>query len=190
MSFLENLTPLVLTYNEEPNIGRTLEKLSWASTVFVIDSFSDDKTLEIIAQYPNVRMFQRHFDNFADQWNFGISYIDTDWVLSLDADYLLSDELVREMSVLPATPNLNAYYIEFKYCVGGKALRGSLLPPRCALFRKSKASYINDGHTQMLKVEGPTEFFKSTPNVWLFIVGQYEGGKVFKEAHGYHSSKN
>src|SRR5438105_153618 len=61
------ITPLILTYNEEANIDRVLQKLTWADEVVVIDSFSSDKTLEIISRYPRVRVVQRAFDHFADQ---------------------------------------------------------------------------------------------------------------------------
>src|ERR1041385_6340109 len=105
---LDQITPLVLTYNEAPNIGRTLEKLSWAKEVVVVDSFSTDETLEIIRKFPQVRLVQRKFDNHTAQWNFGLAQVRTDWVLSLDADYVLSEELIHEIRVLkpPSTSDL------------------------------------------------------------------------------------
>ena len=91
---LDQITPLILTYNEDPNINRTLKKLTWAKRIIIIDSFSDDATLEILGQYPQVELFQRKFDTHGAQWNFGLGKITTDWVLSLDADYILSDQLI------------------------------------------------------------------------------------------------
>jgi glycosyltransferase involved in cell wall biosynthesis len=64
---LEEITPLILTYNEENNINRTLEKLKWASKIIVIDSYSTDKTLEILSSYPQLEVFPRKFDSFASQ---------------------------------------------------------------------------------------------------------------------------
>ncbi len=61
MSFLKQITPLILTFNEEVNIGRTLGKLTWASRVIVVDSFSTDRTLEICAGFPNVDAWVRRF---------------------------------------------------------------------------------------------------------------------------------
>ncbi|MFM6156121.1 MAG: glycosyltransferase, partial [Sphaerospermopsis kisseleviana] len=55
---LEQITPLILTYNEAPNIDRTLEKLTWAQTIIVIDSYSTDQTLEIISTYPQITVFK------------------------------------------------------------------------------------------------------------------------------------
>ncbi|MFM7601220.1 MAG: glycosyltransferase family 2 protein [Pseudanabaena sp.] len=154
---LEQITPLILTYNEAPNISRTLECLTWAKRIVVIDSFSDDQTLEILASYPVVEVYQRQFDTHTLQWNYGLMHINTEWIFSLDADYILSKELIREIHLLFDRPNFNlldGYFAKFRYCVFGKSLRGTLLPPRQVLFRKNKAIYIDDGHTQLLRLHG------------------------------------
>ncbi|MBE9175016.1 glycosyltransferase family 2 protein [Synechocystis salina LEGE 06155] len=151
---LESTTPLILTYNEAPNIERTLQKLRWAKRIVIIDSFSDDETREIAISYPQVEVFQRKFNTHANQWNFGLEQIQSEWVLSLDADYVLTDALIRELKILSASPKIDGYFITFKYCVFGKPLRGTILPPRQALFRKGRSHYIDDGHTQLLVVQG------------------------------------
>lgn len=97
---LEQITPLILTYNESPNIQRTLEKLTWAKQIIVIDSYSTDETLDILSNYPQLQVFQRKFDSFANQCNYGLEKIPSSWVLSLDADYVLGDELVNEIKAL------------------------------------------------------------------------------------------
>jgi len=89
---IEQITPLILTYNEAPNIDRALERLTWANRIVVIDSFSDDETLDILANYPQVEVNQRRFDTHALQWNYGLEKINTKWILSLDADYILSEQ--------------------------------------------------------------------------------------------------
>jgi glycosyltransferase involved in cell wall biosynthesis len=151
---IENLTPLILTYNEELNINRTLQHLQWANRIIVVDSYSTDKTLEIIESYRQVQVFKRNFDTHAQQWNYGLEQVKSEWVLSLDADYVLSEELISEIKALNSNTLIDGYFIQFKYCVFGKPLRGTTLPPRQALFRKAKATYIDDGHTQLLKVDG------------------------------------
>lgn len=151
---IEKITPLILTFNEEPNIERTVRHLTWAKTIVIIDSYSTDKTLEILQFYPQTKVFQRTFDTHATQWNYGLEQVQSEWVLSLDADYVVTDELSNEIKNLPKNILLDSYLINFKYCVFGKPLRGTLLPPRAALFRKDKATYIDDGHTQLLQVEG------------------------------------
>jgi glycosyltransferase involved in cell wall biosynthesis len=151
---LDQITPLILTYNEAPNLDRTLLQLSWAKTIVVIDSFSTDKTLEILKSYPQVQIFQREFDSFAGQCNYGLSQIKSEWVLSLDADYVLSHELVNELARLQDDPSINGYGVAFKYCVFGKPLRGTLLPPRKVLYRPNQSHYQDDGHSHQVKIKG------------------------------------
>ena len=151
---LHQITPLILTYNEAPNIDRTLTHLTWASQIIVIDSISTDETLEILGQYANVQVYQRPFDTHATQWNFGIDQVPTEWCLSLDADYLVTPALLTELQHLSPPADLDGYYLPFKYCVFGQPLRGTILPPRQALFRQHRARYIDDGHTQLLQVQG------------------------------------
>src|SRR6266446_6849989 len=95
------ITPLILTFNEAPNIGRTLEKLAWANEILVIDSASTDGTVEIArSAHRNVRIVTRTFETFAGQCNFGLAQITSDWVLSLDADYVLTPDLIAEIEKL------------------------------------------------------------------------------------------
>lgn len=151
---LNSITPLILTYNESANIDRTLKRLTWADRIVVVDSYSTDETLAILSQYPTVTVLQRKFDTHATQWNYGLQQIKTDWALSLDADYIVSDELLTEIIQLSDQATIDGYFIKFKYCVFGQALRGTILPPRQALFRRDCAWYIDDGHTQLLKIAG------------------------------------
>src|SRR5438046_743661 len=120
------VTPLILTYNEAPNIRRTLEKLSWAREVLVIDSFSTDETLKIAKSFPQVRVIQRQFENHATQWNYGLDQCATLCVLALDADYVLDDDLVYELQAFKPQPRVTAYFARFRYCIQGRPLRGTL----------------------------------------------------------------
>lgn len=154
---LTQITPLILTYNEEANINRTLEGLSWAQRIMVVDSGSTDRTLELLAAFPQVEVVHRPFDSHANQWNAGLALIQEGWVLSLDADYLISGELWDEMSAATDEADrdeISGYYIPFRYCVHGKPLRGTVLPPRLALFRRECGCYVDDGHTQRLRLRG------------------------------------
>src|SRR5262249_10570650 len=95
---LNEITPLIITFDEAANIARTLARLKWARRIVVIDSGSTDHTIEIVRSYPQADLFHRPFDDFASQCNFGLGHVTTPWVLSLDADYELSQELVDELS--------------------------------------------------------------------------------------------
>lgn len=151
-----DITPVILTFDEEPNIGRVLDRLSWARTVVVVDSFSTDRTVAIAATYPNVRLLQRVFDDHRRQWTYAVDEtgITTPWVLTLDADYIVSAAFVQELAALAIDDATNGYEARFRFCIHGRPLRRSLYPPRVVLFRRAKAAFYQDGHTQRLKVEG------------------------------------
>jgi hypothetical protein len=157
----EIITPLILTYNEAPNLRRTLEKLTWAERILVVDSFSTDDTLRIAAEFPQVEVIQRRFDNFANQCNFGLESCPSEWVLSLDADYVLSDALLAELQDWKPKPGVVAYFSRFAYCVYGRPLRGSLYPPRAILFRRGCCSYYQDGHAHFLRIGGPSGWLQN-----------------------------
>jgi glycosyltransferase involved in cell wall biosynthesis len=156
---LDQITPLILTYNEAPNIARSLGALSWANDIVVVDSFSDDKTVEIAKSFPQVRVFPRAFDNHRNQWEFGLKEtgISTPWVLALDADYVLSDELTSELKNLTPNTQTAAYRASFVYCINGKKLRSGIYPPVTVLYRREAATYVQDGHTQRVEVDGAIE---------------------------------
>ena len=150
------VTPLVLSYNEQENIGRTLAALGWAAEVVLVDSFSTDCTLDIAcAAHPNVRVVQRRFDTHTAQWNFGLDQVQTPWVLSLDADYEVSPALHAEIARLQAPEDTAGYLARFQFRIFGRPLRATVYPPRVVLFRKDRARYRDDGHTQLLQVDGP-----------------------------------
>ncbi len=148
------ITPLILAYNEEENIDRCLEALAWATQIIVVDSFSTDRTLEICARFPKVRVIQRAFDTAAQQGNFGLEHVTTEWVLSMDSDYISTDAVVAEISAMDPSSSINGYWAPFTYCVFGKSLRGTLYPPRKVLYRRAEATYHDDGHTQRVSVTG------------------------------------
>jgi glycosyltransferase involved in cell wall biosynthesis len=154
MSFCEQITPLILTFNEAPNLRRALERLVWAKEIVIVDSFSTDDTLIIAREFPQVRIVQRKFDSFAGQCNFGLDEVRTEWVLSLDADYVLSPELVEEIHSPPAAMDTAGYTVGFRFCIHGRPLRASLYPPRTVLYRRDKARYHNDGHGHRVQVDG------------------------------------
>ena len=153
---LDQITPLILTYNEAPNIARTLESVSWARDIVVVDSFSTDDTLEIAASFSQVRVLQRAFDSHRNQWEFGLKEtgITTPWVLALDADYVLSDELIAELDNLLPDAEIIGYRANFVYCINGKKLHSGIYPPVTVLYRRECATYVQDGHTQRVVLEG------------------------------------
>jgi glycosyltransferase involved in cell wall biosynthesis len=156
---LDLVTPLILTFNEAPNIGRTLDRLAWARDIVIVDSLSADETRAIALRYPAVRFFERPFTTHAEQWNFALEQTDikTDWVLALDADFILTDAVISELKALTPLPATTGYRASFTYCINGKPLRSAVYPPVTVLYRRGFAKYHQDGHTQRVRVDGSVE---------------------------------
>ncbi len=153
----EAITPVILTFDEAPNIGRTLARLRWAKRVVVVDSFSSDQTEAICSSFPNVQFIAQTFKSHSDQWNFAINQtaIETLWILALDADYVLGDDLLRAIPSVIGQSTVYGWRCHFRYMIFGKPLRGTLYPPVVALFRAGSGRYVQDGHTQRVEVDGP-----------------------------------
>lgn len=154
---LRHITPVLLTYNEEANIGRTLSRLVWAKDIVVVDSGSTDGTLAVVAKFPQVRVFNHAFDSHANQWRFAIeeTEITTNWILRLDADYQLSDALVSELAQLDPNAAVSAYRIAFDYAIFSRKLVSSLYPSNTILLRKGCFSVWDKGHTEAWRINGP-----------------------------------
>jgi glycosyltransferase involved in cell wall biosynthesis len=151
---LDQITPLILTHDEAPNIERTLGKLAWAKRIVVIDSFSTDGTVDILRRDPRIAVVTHEFVDFAGQCNFGLTRIDSPWVLSLDADYELSDELLAELAGLAPEETVAGYRARFVYRIHGRPLRGALYPPRTILYRRERGVYRQEGHAHRVSIDG------------------------------------
>jgi glycosyltransferase involved in cell wall biosynthesis len=151
---------LVLTFNEEPNIASTLDGLSWAKNILVIDSGSTDRTLEIVSAYPQARVVYRRFDSFAGQCNFGLDHITTEWTLSIDADYRFDRAIGHEIARLAPPSDLAGYFAKFRYAIHGAQLKSSLYPPRCVLYRTKTARYRDEGHGHRVVISGKTSWLQ------------------------------
>ena len=148
------VTPLLITFNEAPNLQRVLPKLAWAKRIVVIDSGSTDATLDMLTQYPQVEVVSRPFTDFASQCNFGLRLIKTPWVLSLDADYELSDKLIADLGRAVQSGEKAGFEVRFVYRIFGRPLRGSLYPPRVVLYLVKLAKYRNEGHGHRVVIDG------------------------------------
>lgn len=155
------VTPVILTRDEEANVGRTLEGLAWADDVVIVDSGSTDGTERIARAFPRVRWFVRPFDTHAQQWEFAIhrTGIKTDYVLALDADYGVTSSFVAEIEEGFLAAEYAGGVAGFEYRVNGRPLMGSVYPPKVVVFRTDRVHVSQPGHTQEIRVDGPTYTF-------------------------------
>ena len=117
------MSVVIITYNEERNIGRCLESVKdIADDIVVLDSFSTDRTEEICTGY-SVNFIKHEFDGHIEQKNRAITYALYPHVLSLDADEALSDELKESISGIKENWQYDGYYFHrlTNYC--GKWIR-------------------------------------------------------------------
>lgn len=127
-----DLSVLILTFNEERHIQRAVESaFCVAKEVFVVDSFSNDRTVEI-AESLGARVFQHTFRYHAAQLNWAIENlpVSTEWIFRLDADEYFTDELIDEIKeTLPkTTSNINGFTAPRLMYFMGKYIRHGILP--------------------------------------------------------------
>lgn len=106
------LSVYIITLNEEKRLAKTLKQAQKvADEIIVVDSGSTDKTLEI-AQSHKAKTIHNDWKSYCEQKHFAESQCTNDWVLMLDADEVLSDELVKEIKAFKKNPEYNAYRIK------------------------------------------------------------------------------
>ena len=159
-----SITAVILTLNEAPNIERVLAKLCDIPEVYVIDSGSTDDTALICARFSNVRFITNIFVSHEAQWRYAVARVQGDavaakqkpkeWVLTLDADYVLSENLIEEIRALKPPETISGYACKFQFWIDAGPVPASLYPPRVVLFRPTQAHYYMRGHTQLLQLNG------------------------------------
>lgn len=157
-----NFTVIILTYNEEKHLERCIKSLKEiAARLFVVDSFSKDKTLEIAQNY-GVQILQHKWLNYATQFNWALSQLpsDTDWVLRIDADEYLLPELVEQIKkYLPqVSPEIDGIIFGRQMAFQGKLIRhgGVSSTKVLRLFRYGRGQCENRWMDEHIKVTGPT----------------------------------
>lgn len=154
------LAVIILTYNEEDNIAQALDSVAgWANEIFILDSLSTDRTLEIARQY-GCHIAQNKFENYAKQRNYALGHlpIRSEWVLFLDADEWLPEALKQEISTLITTsPEENGFYINRRLIWMGRWIRRGYYPSWILrLFRHGKGRCEDRAVNEHLIVEGKT----------------------------------
>ena len=142
---------LILTYNEEDNLPRCLDSVSWCKDVVVLDSFSSDATVDI-ARSAHCQVFQRKFDNFAGQRNFAIDQIDfkNSWVFHLDADEHFTHALRAECEEVAKQDEKSAYLVPSKMMLWNRWLKHAATYPvyQMRFHKLGEARFEQYGHGQ------------------------------------------
>lgn len=144
----EKLSVIIITKNEEKNIKECLESVKWADEIILVDAFSTDRTIDIAKSYTD-KIFQREWIGFAAQKNFALSLAANEWILSLDADERVSQDLKLKIQNLLVDEKYLKVYDGFlikrdNYFLG-KLIRscGWNRDFQLRLFKKSKTKLTN-----------------------------------------------
>ena len=105
------ITVSVITKNEESNIKRCLESVKWADEIIVVDSGSTDKTLEICQIY-HCKIIKTEWLGFGRTKQIGVNAASNDWVLSIDADEEVTNELKNKILELAQSTQFHAFNIK------------------------------------------------------------------------------
>ncbi len=122
------ISAIILTYNEEKNIEKCLKSIyDWVDEIFIVDSFSNDRTVEIAKKYTD-KIYRHEFITHSIQWNWAIKNlpIKNEWILGLDADQEVSEELKIELyNVFRNLPleNFDGFYVRRKQIFMGKWIK-------------------------------------------------------------------
>ncbi|PIR80352.1 MAG: glycosyltransferase family 2 protein [Candidatus Levybacteria bacterium CG10_big_fil_rev_8_21_14_0_10_35_13] len=122
------LSVVILIKNEEKNIVDCLESILWADEIIIVDDFSKDRTVEIIESFKNkkIRIYKNNLNNdFSAQRNFGLSKTTKKWILFLDADERVAEELKEEINTIIINSSENVkdgYFVKRKDVIWGKML--------------------------------------------------------------------
>jgi glycosyltransferase involved in cell wall biosynthesis len=159
---MSKLSVTIITLNEEKFIGQCLDA-AWkvADEIIVVDSYSTDRTEEIV-RAKNAQFYQNKFSGYRDQKNYAQSLTTYDYVLSLDADEILSDELIEEINQHKQAFDSNGYNLKRITNYNGQWIKhcGWYPDEKIRLIKKSEGQWAGENIHEIMEVNGPTKTFR------------------------------
>ena len=141
-----SISALVITYNEIGYIEKCLESIAFADEIIVIDSYSTDGTYEYLLQQENVRVIQHPFKNFTAQKSYALEQARNDWILFVDADEVVTEQLrdeIQETLAGPQTHDAYWFYRQFMFENNRLRFSGWQTDKNHRLFKKSKVKFTD-----------------------------------------------
>ena len=158
------ISVVVTTFNEEANIAACLDSLLWCDEILVVDSYSTDRTPEIVQGYEGVTLHQRTYYGSAAQKNWAMDNTKYDWILIFDADERCTPKLRAEIeSLLEKGPEYEAYTIRRRVYFLGRIIRfsGWQHDQVIRLLRKGAGRYPNKRVHADMKTRGAAPLMRS-----------------------------
>jgi len=153
------LSVVVVTLNEAERLRACLESVAWADEIVVVDAESDDKTATIAREFTD-RVVVRPWPGYAAQKNTAIELATGDWILSLDADEVVSTELAADVGrILTANGPADGYAVPRRNIFWGRWVRhGGLYPDwQVRLFRRTRGRFAARAVHESVSVDGRVE---------------------------------
>lgn len=160
---MEKITAVIPTFNEEVHIKEAVESVLWCDEIIVVDSFSTDKTVEIVKSYPQVRLLQRQYEHSASQKNWTIPQASHPWIFLLDADERPTPELVEEIKgILKQGTTNSGFWIYRRNHFMGKRIdySGWQSDKVIRLFKRDECTYENKHVHAEIIAKGPISILK------------------------------
>ncbi len=154
MDPLQKITVIIITKNEENIIDDCLKSVEWADEIIIVDSESEDKTVQIARQYTQ-KIYTRKWEGYSKQKRYALSLVENDWVLSLDADERVTPELRDEIQSGP-DDNYDGFNISRRNYFLGKHITGCGWDNdyQLRLFKKTKTSVTERFVHESFAVDG------------------------------------
>lgn len=148
---VSQISVVINTFNEAKNIKRAVDSVKWADEILVCDMHSDDKTAEIAKSLGAKVFYHKRVDFVEPARNFAISKATNDWILILDADEEISEELAVNLKEMIEKPTSSDFVeIPRKNIIFGKWMQASMWWPdyQVRFFRKGKVFWQDTIHSQ------------------------------------------
>lgn len=152
------LSAVIIAFNEEKHIERCLTSLkSVADEVIVVDSYSQDNTVNICKRL-GALVFQHPFKDYSAQKNYGNARAQHDWILSLDADECLSEQLMQSIQSIKSNPQHDAYTMNRLNNFCGQWIKhGTWYPDKkLRLWNRTKGKWVGVIHEKVEMQNGST----------------------------------
>lgn len=164
-----NLIACIPTFNEELNIKKCLKKLKWIKKVYILDGNSSDKTLQIAKKFKNTKIVKlKQNIDYTKKLNLLLDLNKNKWVFMLDADYVLTNEIIKEIRKinLKVLEKNKIYGIKIKIYnkIFNTVINENIYPKKTLIFKNKNYQYKKVGHSEKLFINSRTIELKKSIN--------------------------